>query len=330
MTSNPDGPRRTKVAVLGSGNIGTDLMIKVIRLSETLEMAALAGIDPDSDGLARAARLGVPTTHDGVDGLLAMEGFDEVDIVLDATSARAHVANAAALAPYGKVLIDLTPAAIGPMVVPPVNLEEHVGAEATNLNMVTCGGQATIPIVHAVSQVVPVPYAEIVASISSRSAGPGTRANIDEFTETTSTAIETIGGAGRGKAIIILNPAEPPLVMRDTVFCLTGDVDAAAVTAAVENRVAEVAEYVPGYRLKQKVQVTPLSADDPWHTVVPGGHGRVTTKIAVFLEVEGAAHYLPAYAGNLDIMTSAALRVAERVAERLVQQSSEPALEGAR
>jgi acetaldehyde dehydrogenase len=330
MTSTHQEPRRTKVAVIGSGNIGTDLMIKVIRLSETLEMAAMVGIDPDSDGLARAERLGVPTTHEGVEGLAAMDGFDDIEIILDATSARAHIANAAALAPFGKVLIDLTPAAVGPMVVPPVNLEEHVGAEVSNLNMVTCGGQATIPIVHAVAQVVPVPYAEIVASISSRSAGPGTRANIDEFTDTTSKAIETIGGAGRGKAIIILNPAEPPLVMRDTVFCLTGDVDPEAVSAAVEARVAEVASYVPGYRLKQKVQVTPLSPDDPWHTVVPDGHGTVTTKVAVFLEVEGAAHYLPAYAGNLDIMTSAALRVAERVAETRAGRRAEPALEGAR
>ena len=326
--------RRTPVAVIGSGNIGTDLMIKVLRLSETLEMAAMVGIDPDSDGLARATRLGVPTTSDGVEGLLAMDGFERIEIVLDATSAKAHVANAEALAPYGVTLIDLTPAAIGPFVVPPVNLEQHLGPDVVwdglNLNMVTCGGQATIPVVHAVAQVTEVPYAEIVASISSRSAGPGTRANIDEFTETTSQAIEQIGGAGRGKAIIILNPAEPPLIMRDTVFCLTGDVDADAVRAAVEARVAEVAAYVPGYRLKQQVQVTPLSAGDPWHTVVPEGHGAVTTKVTVFLEVEGAAHYLPAYAGNLDIMTSAALRVAERVAERRAERAAEPRLEAAR
>ena len=304
----------TKVAIIGSGNIGTDLMIKVLRLSESLEMGAMVGIDPESDGLARARRFGVPTTDEGVEGLIAMDGFDEIEIVLDATSAKAHLANAEALAPYGKRLIDLTPAAIGPFVVPPVNLEEHL--DAPNLNMVTCGGQATIPIVHAISRVTPVPYAEIVASISSRSAGPGTRANIDEFTETTSQAIEQIGGASRGKAIIILNPAEPPLIMRDTVFCLVGDVDAAAVTASVQEMVEQVAEYVPGYRLKQKVQVTPLTDGDPWHTVVPDG-SQVTTKVAVFLEVEGAAHYLPAYAGNLDIMTSAALRTAESVAARL-------------
>jgi acetaldehyde dehydrogenase len=277
-------------------------------------MAALVGIDPDSDGLARARRLGVPTTDQGVEGLIAMDGFDEIEIVLDATSAKAHLANAAALAPHGKRLIDLTPAAIGPFVVPPVNLEEHL--DAPNLNMVTCGGQATIPIVRAISRVTPVPYAEIVASISSRSAGPGTRANIDEFTETTSQAIEQIGGAGRGKAIIILNPAEPPLIMRDTVFALVGDVDAAAIDRSVAEMVEQVAAYVPGYRLKQKVQVTPLADGDPWHTVVPDG-AAVTTKVAVFLEVEGAAHYLPAYAGNLDIMTSAALRTAESVAARM-------------
>jgi acetaldehyde dehydrogenase len=310
---------RTKVAVIGSGNIGTDLMIKVLRLSEHLEMAAMVGIDPDSDGLARAERFKVPTTSKGVEGLIAMPGFDEIEIVFDATSAKAHVANAEALAPYGKSLIDMTPAAIGPMVVPPVNLGEHAGA--TNVNMVTCGGQATIPIVAAVSQVTPVPYAEIVASISSRSAGPGTRANIDEFTETTSKAIEDIGGAGRGKAIIILNPAEPPLIMRDTVFCLVGDADREAISASVEAMVAKVAEYVPGYRLKQKVQFSPVGDDEPVHTLLADGGGddgagrsAVTTKVTVFLEVEGAAHYLPAYAGNLDIMTSAALRVAEEIA----------------
>ena len=307
---------KTKVAVIGSGNIGTDLMIKVLRLSEHLEMAAMVGIDPDSDGLARATRMGVPTTSKGVEGLIAMPGFDDIAIVFDATSAKAHLANAEALAPYAKTLIDMTPAAIGPMVVPPVNLGEHRGA--TNVNMVTCGGQATIPVVAAVSQVTPVAYAEIVASISSRSAGPGTRANIDEFTETTSKAIEDIGGAGRGKAIIILNPAEPPLIMRDTVFCLVGDADRDAIAASVEAMVAKVQDYVPGYRLKQKVQFSPIGDDEPVHTLLPEGVSRsdVTTKVTVFLEVEGAAHYLPAYAGNLDIMTSAALRVAEEIATR--------------
>ncbi|MEU6352739.1 acetaldehyde dehydrogenase (acetylating) [Streptomyces sp. NPDC047072] len=308
---------KTKVAVIGSGNIGTDLMIKILRLSDTLEMAAMVGIDPDSDGLARAARLKVPVTHEGVDGLIRMPDFDDIRIVFDATSAKAHVENAKRLAPYGKRLVDLTPAAIGPYVVPPVNLDEHLSNAVDNLNLVTCGGQATIPIVHAVSRVTPVPYAEIVASIASKSAGPGTRANIDEFTETTSGAIEKVGGASRGKAIIVLNPAEPPLIMRDTVFCLIGDADQDAVRASVEEMVAAVAEYVPGYRLKQKVQFTPLAPDEPVHTLLDAGAPPVTTKVSVFLEVEGAAHYLPAYAGNLDIMTSAALRVAERVAERL-------------
>jgi acetaldehyde dehydrogenase (acetylating) len=307
---------KTKVAVIGSGNIGTDLMIKVLRLSDTLEMAAMVGIDPDSDGLARAARLKVPTTHEGVDGLIRMDGFDDIEIVFDATSAKAHVENAKRLAPYGKRLVDLTPAAIGPYVVPPVNLDEHLANDVDNLNLVTCGGQATIPIVHAVSRITPVPYAEIVASIASKSAGPGTRANIDEFTETTSAAIEKVGGARRGKAIIVLNPAEPPLIMRDTVYCLIGDADQEQVRASVEGMVDAVAEYVPGYRLKQQVQFTPIPAGDPIHTLFTGDAAEVTTKVSVFLEVEGAAHYLPAYAGNLDIMTSAALRVAERIAQR--------------
>ncbi|WP_328675564.1 acetaldehyde dehydrogenase (acetylating) [Streptomyces sp. NBC_00343] len=307
---------KTKVAIIGSGNIGTDLMIKVLRLSDTLEMAAMVGIDPGSDGLARAARLKVPTTHEGVDGLIRMDGFDGIGIVFDATSAKAHVENAKRLAPYGKRLVDLTPAAIGPYVVPPVNLDEHLAGDADNLNMVTCGGQATIPIVHAVSRITPVPYAEIVASIASKSAGPGTRANIDEFTETTSAAIEKVGGARRGKAIIVLNPAEPPLIMRDTVYCLIGDADQEQIRASVEGMVDAVAEYVPGYRLKQQVQFTPIPAGDPVHTLFTGDASEVTTKVSVFLEVEGAAHYLPAYAGNLDIMTSAALRVAERIAQR--------------
>ena len=305
---------KTKVAVIGSGNIGTDLMIKILRLSGTLEVAALVGIDPESDGLARARRLGIPTTHEGVDGLIAMEGFGEIAIVFDATSAKAHVANARKLEPYGKKLVDLTPAAIGPYVVPPVNLGEH--GDAPNVNMVTCGGQATIPMVHAVARVTPVPYAEIVASIASKSAGPGTRANIDEFTETTAAAIEAVGGAGRGKAVIILNPAEPPLIMRDTVFCLIGAADHEAIRQSVAEMVKEVAEYVPGYRLKQEVQFTPVAPDEPVHTLLPPGAPPVATKVTVFLEVEGAAHYLPAYAGNLDIMTSAALRTAERMVAR--------------
>jgi acetaldehyde dehydrogenase len=307
---------KSKVAIIGSGNIGTDLMIKILRTSENLEVAAMVGIDPDSDGLARAKRLGIPVTHEGVDGLLAMPNFTDIEIVLDATSARAHIANAAALAPHGKKLIDLTPAAIGPLVIPTVNLDESLDAGADNVNMVTCGGQATIPMVAAVSAVTPVHYAEIVASIASKSAGPGTRANIDEFTETTSHAIEKVGGAARGKAIIILNPAEPPLIMRDTVFCLIGDADHDAIRRSVADMADRVSGYVPGYRLKQDVQFTALEPDEPIHTLVPDGTGPVNTRVAIFLEVEGAAHYLPAYAGNLDIMTSAAIRVAEAIARR--------------
>jgi len=307
---------RSKVAIIGSGNIGTDLMIKILRTSENLEVAGMVGIDPNSDGLARAKRLGIPVTHEGVDGLLAMPNFNDIEIVLDATSARAHIANAAALAPHGKKLIDLTPAAIGPLVIPTVNLDESLDAGADNVNMVTCGGQATIPMVAAVSAVTPVHYAEIVASIASKSAGPGTRANIDEFTETTSHAIEKVGGAARGKAIIILNPAEPPLIMRDTVFCLIGDADHDAIRRSVADMADRVSRYVPGYRLKQDVQFTALEPDEPIHTLVPDGTGPVNTRVAIFLEVEGAAHYLPAYAGNLDIMTSAAIRVAEAIARR--------------
>lgn len=303
----------TKVAIVGSGNIGTDLMIKILRLSTDLEVAAMIGIDPASDGLARAARLGVPTSADGVEGLVAMPGFADVEIVFDATSAGAHARTAARLAPLGKRLVDLTPAAIGPFVVPAVNLTDHLGAG--NVNMVTCGGQATIPVVAAVSRVAPTPYAEIVASIASRSAGPGTRANIDEFTETTARAIEAVGGATRGKAVIILNPAEPPLIMRDTVHCLVDAPDAVtrdAIATSVEEMVADVAAYVPGYRLKQPVQLAAIPGDQPVHTLTDGAPA--THQVSVFLEVEGAAHYLPAYAGNLDIMTSAALRVGERMA----------------
>ncbi|WP_398953927.1 acetaldehyde dehydrogenase (acetylating) [Streptomyces sp. GC420] len=303
---------RTKVAVIGSGNIGTDLMIKVLRTSEVLQMGAMVGIDADSDGLARARRLKVATTHEGVDGLVKMDEFAEIGIVFDATSAGAHRYNDQVLRALGRTVVDLTPAAVGPYVVPSVNLDEHL--DATNVNMVTCGGQATIPIVAAVAAVTPVHYGEIVASISSRSAGPGTRANIDEFTETTSSAIEKVGGATRGKAIIVLNPAEPPLIMRDTVYCLVGDCDDAAVTASVEEMAARVQAYVPGYRLKQKVQFDRVADDDPLRTLLPPTTSGPATKVSVFLEVEGAAHYLPAYAGNLDIMTSAALRTAEHMA----------------
>ncbi|UQE73490.1 acetaldehyde dehydrogenase (acetylating) [Gordonia sp. PP30] len=307
---------RTKVAIIGSGNIGTDLMIKVIRTAQHLEMGAMVGIDPDSDGLARARDLGVPTTHDGVGGLIAMPEFADIGIVFDATSASAHVRNAAALAPHGKRLIDLTPAAIGPYVVPAVNLNDHL--DAPNVNMVTCGGQATIPVVAAVSAVTPVVYAEIVASISSKSAGPGTRANIDEFTETTSGAIEQVGGARKGKAVIVLNPAEPPLMMRDTVYTLVEAPDEDTqeqIRLSVEKMIDDVSAYVPGYRLKQKVQITEIPESTPIETLLADGEEtRPTHQVSVFLEVEGAAHYLPAYAGNLDIMTAAGLQVAERIA----------------
>jgi acetaldehyde dehydrogenase len=305
---------KTKVAIIGSGNIGTDLMIKVMRLSQVLEMGVLVGIDPASDGLARAERMGVATTADGIDGLLKMPEFAEVEIVFDATSAGAHKRNSELVLAAGKRMIDLTPAAIGPYVIPPVNGDEHL--DAPNVNMVTCGGQATIPIVHAVNRVAKVHYGEIVASISSKSAGPGTRANIDEFTETTSQAIVAVGGASRGKAIIILNPAEPPLIMRDTVYCLCEDADRDAIARSVEDMVAEVQSYVPGYRLKQAVQFEHIGSNRPLR--IPEMDGEFTgLKVSVFLEVEGAAHYLPAYAGNLDIMTSAALKTAEKIAARM-------------
>ena len=302
---------RVRTAIIGSGNIGTDLMIKIMRLSETLEMAAMVGIDPASDGLARAARLGVATTAGGIDGLVALPEFASIGIVFDATSAGAHRHHNEILQAHGKQVIDLTPAAIGPYVVPSVNLDRL--ANERNLNMVTCGGQATIPIIAAVSSMAPVLYGEIVASIASNSAGPGTRANIDEFTETTSRAIETVGGAARGKAIIILNPAEPPLIMRDTVHCLCDDADPARIVAAIERKIAEVQAYVPGYRLKQAVQIEKIGGNNPLY--LPDMERSFTgLKVSTFLEVEGAGHYLPPYAGNLDIMTSAALRTAEALA----------------
>jgi acetaldehyde dehydrogenase len=307
---------RTKVAVIGSGNIGTDLVIKLTRIAQHLEIAVLVGIDPASDGLARARRMGISTVHTGVPGLIEHPEFDSIDIVFDSTSANAHVTNAEALAPYGKRLIDLTPAALGPYVVPAVNLDEHL--DAPDVNMVTCGGQATIPIVAAISRITPVHYAEIVASIAAKSAGPGTRANIDEFTETTAKAIEVVGRAARGKAIIVLNPADPPLIMRDTVLALVTDPDYQAVRASINDMVAQVALYVPGYRLKHQVQFTPVT--EPVTTLTGDldvGPNLVT--VSVFLEVQGAAHYLPAYAGNLDIMTSAALQVAEKLAERRLE-----------
>jgi acetaldehyde dehydrogenase len=286
-------------AIVGPGNIGTDLLVKLLR-SDEIEVTSMVGVDPASDGLARARELGVAASAGGVDWLLAQDTVP--DLVFEATSAKAHLANAPRYAAAGITAIDLTPAATGPYVCPAVNL--HSLADAPNLNMITCGGQATIPIVHAVASVVPVPYAEIIASISSRSAGPGTRANIDEFTETTAAAIEQVGGATRGKAIIILNPVKPPMIMRDTVFCaIPPDADTGAITASVTKRVAEVQRYVPGYTLRAEPQY-----DEPregW-----GGRARV----AVFLEVRGNGDYLPPWAGNLDIMTAAAARTGEQLA----------------
>jgi acetaldehyde dehydrogenase len=310
MSSN-DRPK-AKVAIIGSGNIGTDLMIKIMRTSQVLEVAAFVGIDPESDGLKRAQRMGVAITHEGIEGLARLDVWPEIRLILDATSAGAHKHHDAVAAAAGKVMIDLTPAALGPYVIPVVNGDDHL--DARNVNMVTCGGQATIPMVAAVSSVATVHYAEIVASIASKSAGPGTRANIDEFTETTSRGIEQVGGAARGKAIIILNPAEPPMIMRDTVFTLSSGADEAEIEAAVEAMVKKVQFYVPGYRLKQKVQFERFGSNNP--VVIPG-YGRFEgVKTSIFLEVEGAAHYLPAYAGNLDIMTSAAMRTAEKIAQR--------------
>lgn len=302
---------KVKVAIIGSGNIGTDLMIKILRHGKHLEMGAMVGIDPSSDGLARAERMGVPTTAEGVDGLLQMDDFKDIKIAFDATSAGAHARHRQLLLPHGVRLVDLTPAALGPYVIPAINLEDELDAE--DINMVTCGGQATIPMVAAVSRVTKVHYGEIVASISSRSAGPGTRANIDEFTETTTLAIEKLGGATKGKAIIVLNPAEPPLMMRDTVLLLCEPADRARIEQAVQDMVLTVQGYVPGYRLKQQVQFEDIPTDQPVN--IPGIGHKSGLKVSIFLEVEGAAHYLPAYAGNLDIMTSAALAAAERLVE---------------
>jgi acetaldehyde dehydrogenase len=291
---------KIKVAVLGSGNIGTDLMLK-LRRSEVLELTTMIGIDPDSDGLKRAKDLGYETISTGIKGFL--ERPELADIVFDATSAKAHIRHAKLLKEAGKIVLDLTPAAVGPFVIPPVNLDEHL--EAGNINLITCGGQATIPIVHAINRISSVEYAEIVATISSNSAGPGTRANIDEFTRTTSKGIEQIGGAKKGKAIIILNPAEPPILMRDTVYALVedGTMKEQEVVASILKMVKDVQTYVPGYHLRSE-------------PIIEGN------KVTVFIEVEGAGDYLPKYSGNLDIMTAAAVKVAEEMAKNISAKSA--------
>ena len=311
--------KKVKAAIIGSGNIGTDLMMKILHRSNSMELAAMIGIDPTSEGLARATKLGVPVSHQGIEGLRNMEGYGEIAIVFDATSAYTHRAHDALLRADGKRVIDLTPAAIGPFTVPAVNMDAL--SNAPNVNMVTCGGQATIPIVAAVAAVSRVPYAEIVASVSSRSAGPGTRANIDEFTRTTAKGIEVVGGAERGKAIIILNPAEPPMIMRDTVFTLSVDGDEAAIRRSVEAMVARVQKYVPGYRLKQQVQFEHYGDNN--RLSIPGFGEFAGIKTSVFLEVEGAGDYLPPYAGNLDIMTAAAQATGDMIAVRMM--AMEPA-----
>jgi acetaldehyde dehydrogenase len=309
---------RLKVAVIGSGNIGTDLMIKILRTSSLLEMAVLVGIDPSSEGIERARQLGVAATAEGLDGLLKMPLWKDIDIVFDATSAAAHRKHSDICVSANKVMIDLTPAAIGPYVVPEVNGDAYL--DAPNVNMVTCGGQATIPIVAAVSQVATVHYAEIVSSIASRSAGPGTRANIDEFTKTTAHGIEKVGGAAKGKAVIILNPAEPPVMMRGTVYTLSTGATEQEIESSVTAMVEKVKAYVPGYRLKQKIQFERFGSNNP--VLIPGVGTFEGIKSSVFVEVEGAAHYLPAYAGNLDIMTSAALRTAEKIAASKLSQKA--------
>lgn len=293
---------KIRCAVIGPGNIGTDLLYKLKR-SQILEPVWMVGVDPASEGLARAAAMGIKTTDRGVDGVLPFVARDEVRIAFDATSAYAHEENSRKLVDAGVTVIDLTPAAIGPYCVPPVNLDSQLSNRATNVNMVTCGGQATIPMVAAVSRVQPVAYGEIIATVSSRSVGPGTRKNIDEFTRTTAGAVEQVGGAKSGKAIIIINPADPPLIMRDTVHCLTeGEPDREAITASVQAMICEVRKYVPGYKL----------VNGP---VFDGN------RVSIFIEVEGLGDYLPKYAGNLDIMTAAAARTAELFAQQMLDEA---------
>ncbi|MFK7840768.1 MAG: acetaldehyde dehydrogenase (acetylating) [Sphingorhabdus sp.] len=303
---------RVKAVIIGSGNIGTDLMIKMIKYPENMELVAVVGIDPDSEGLAMAKERGIATTYEGIEGLKKLDCYKDIGIAFDATSAYAHKLHDEALRADGIQVVDLTPAAIGPFTIPPVNM--HANLDAQNVNMVTCGGQATIPMVAAVSQVGTVHYAEIVASVSSRSAGPGTRANIDEFTRTTARGIEEVGGAAKGKAIIILNPAEPPMIMRDTVFTLSEGAEEEDIRNSIQDMVKEVQKYVPGYRLKQEVQFERFGDNNPLK--IPGLGEFRGIKTSIFLEVEGAGDYLPPYSGNLDIMTAAAKATGELLAQR--------------
>ena len=303
---------RVKAVIIGSGNIGTDLMMKMIKNPQNMELVAVVGIDEASEGLAMARSHGIATTHEGIDGLKKLDVYPEIGIAFDATSAYAHKVHDEALRADGIQVVDLTPAAIGPFTIPPVNMTENL--DAPNVNMVTCGGQATIPMVAAVSRVAKVHYAEIVASVSSRSAGPGTRANIDEFTRTTANAIEKVGGATKGKAIIILNPAEPPMIMRDTVFTLSEGGDEDAIRQSVKDMAAEVQKYVPGYRLKQEVQFERFGDNNKLK--IPGMGDFTGIKTMIMLEVEGAGDYLPSYSGNLDIMTAAAKATGELLAQR--------------
>ena len=300
---------KTNCAIIGSGNIGTDLMLKIANTSKSLNLIGVIGIDPESKGLAMASTMNIATSSTGLQGFMEMPEYSDTQIFFDATSAGAHQMHHDLISKDGKQMIDLTPAAIGPYCVPVVNLSEHL--QAQNVNMVTCGGQATIPMVAAVNQVSSVRYAEIVASVSSKSAGPGTRANIDEFTQTTALGLEKVGGADKAKAIIVLNPAEPPLLMRNTVFTLCDPIDQDKVKESVESMVAKVQAYVPGYRLKQEVQFERFGSNNP--CAIPGYGEFEGLKASIFLEVEGAGHYLPKYAGNLDIMTSAAMGTAEEL-----------------
>jgi acetaldehyde dehydrogenase len=300
---------KTNCAIIGSGNIGTDLMLKIANTSKSLNLIGVIGIDPESEGLAMAGAMNIATSSTGLQGFMEMPEYSDTQIFFDATSAGAHQMHHDLISKDGKQMIDLTPAAIGPYCVPVVNLSEHL--QAQNVNMVTCGGQATIPMVAAVNQVSSVRYAEIVASVSSKSAGPGTRANIDEFTQTTALGLEKVGGADKAKAIIVLNPAEPPLLMRNTVFTLCDPIDQDKVKESVESMVAKVQAYVPGYRLKQEVQFERFGSNNP--CAIPGYGEFEGLKASIFLEVEGAGHYLPKYAGNLDIMTSAAMGTAEEL-----------------